>query len=104
MLYAVVPIQADGDQITALRKRIESLVNSNGPSTLMARENDVRVYIDAAPDLYFVVYPGTSRALADDIGYGNNPDIGLGVVIQVSSYYGYASSDIWDWLRMQHGR
>ena len=103
MIYAIVPLETNDVQNDALRKKIDSLNRTNGPSSLTM--DSIRVYTEAAPDLYFVVYDGTTRDLAEKIGYCDpTPEVGAGVVIQVSHYYGYASGNMWDWLGMQHGR
>lgn len=55
-----------------------------------------------APAAYFVSFNGTTRKLSEAIGYGDDVDVGSGVVIPVSNYFGYASAELWEWLEI-HG-
>ena len=55
-----------------------------------------------APVAYFVSYQGTTRTLSEAVGYGNDKEVGTGVVIPVSNYFGYASTELWEWLEIHH--
>ena len=48
-------------------------------------------------DTLFVACDRTSQELSNDIGVGGD-DIGVLLVLGVSSYYGYASKYLWEWL------
>ena len=49
-------------------------------------------------DTWFVEFEGTTTELSSKLGVlkGEN---GKGVVAVISSYYGFANTDIWEWLR-----
>lgn len=47
---------------------------------------------------FFVSFSGTSQELSDVIGISDGSS-GTGVVAEVSSYYGRASTAIWDWVK-----
>lgn len=42
----------------------------------------VNVYTETAPNIYFVIYHGTTKELSQEIGFGDDLDIGTGVVLQ----------------------
>ena len=86
MIYAIVPFQRNEEE--KLRQRIEAL-----------RGSGRHVYTDYAPIAYFVSYKGTTRELAEDIGFGGG-ESGTGIVIPISNYYGYAAKDLWEWMRI----
>ena len=62
------------------------------------RENSLRV----SPTHFFIATAGTAIELSNklDITTGN---IGSGIVLVVSSYYGRASVSIWDWISAKIG-
>lgn len=64
-----------------------------------------KVYTWSSPiaHAYFVSYKGTTRELADKIGFEDNRK-SEGVVVAVSSYSGYADKDLWEWLKEQVGK
>ena len=80
VLYAIVPFEP-GEK---LRSRIDAL--------------GVPVCDVEAPAAYFVWYDGTTRKLSEAVGFGNDGDVGSGVVIRVANYFGYASTELWEWL------
>ncbi|HRO20801.1 hypothetical protein [Alcaligenes phenolicus] len=57
-----------------------------------------------ADDKWFVVFDGMSRELAEEIGIRSNPAIGAGVVLPVDSYSGRASTQMWEWLKLNMER
>ena len=69
-------------------KKIETLKEQGRP-----------VYTDYAPIAYFVSYKGTTRELAEEIGFSGG-ESGTGIVIPISNYYGYAAKDLWEWMRI----
>ena len=82
VIYAIIPFEHS----EKLRSRIDEL----GLSVC-----DVE-----APAAYFVSYDGTTRKLSEAVGYGNDEDMGTGVVIRISNYFGYASTELWEWLEI----
>ncbi len=74
MIYAVISFQPSEE----LRTRISNL--------------NVPVYDDEAPIAHFVSFKGTTRELAQRLGYDGNQS-GTGIVIPVSNYFGFASRD-----------
>ena len=82
MLYAIVPFEP-GEK---LRSKIDAL--------------EVPVCDVEAPAVYFVWYAGTTRKLSEAVGFGDDEDIGSGVVIRVANYFGYASTELWEWLEI----
>jgi hypothetical protein len=51
------------------------------------------------PDVWFVAYAGTARDLAESLGIRKG-EHGTGVVCPISSYSGRASSDLWEWFKV----
>ena len=88
MIYAIIPFR---DESGALDRKLKEL-----------KERDIPIYDDEAPNAYFAAYKGTTRELAEVVGYGDS-SVGTGVVIPVSNYYGYASKHLWEWLSV-HGK
>ena len=86
MIYAIVPFQRSEEE--KLRQKIETLKEQGRP-----------VYTDYAPIAYFVSYKGTTRELAEEIGFSGG-ESGTGIVIPISNYYGYAAKDLWEWMRI----
>lgn len=83
MLYAVIPFRAG----TAIRQRLETVPHAG-------------FYHEMAPSAYFISYKGTTRELAEAIGYNGDEGAGTGIVLPVSNYFGYASKDLWEWLAL----
>ena len=80
MIYVIIPFE----QGEGFLSRLETL--------------DISVCAVEAPAAYFVSFKGTTRELSEAIGYGDDEDVGLGIVIPVSNYFGYASAELWEWL------
>ena len=102
MVYAIVPLSSYSEQNSALRKKIEGL--SSGESNTQAHPPILHVYKDYAPKIYFVTYQGTARELSDLIGYGNDSEIGVGLVMHLGNNFGYASSTLWEWMEVHGGK
>lgn len=47
---------------------------------------------------FLVSYKGTSEELSNITGI-SDASSGLGIVVRVDSYYGRASTDIWEWIK-----
>ena len=82
MLYAIIPFEPGGK----LRSRIDAL--------------GIPVCDVEALAAYFVSYDGTTRTLSEAVGYGNDEEAGTGVVMRISNYFGYASTELWEWLEI----
>ena len=84
MIYAVIPLGDQEEQSMELKKRLEGL----------------QAYFDYAPAVYFVAYDGPARELSEKLGYGRNAEnpLGTGVVLNIQTYYGFASRTLWDWM------
>ncbi len=95
MIYAVVPIDSNENQKLMLDTKIKELV---GNKVTHDRVQWVNVYTETAPNIYFVIYHGTTKELSQEIGFGDDLNIGTGIVLQVSSYHGYAQKTLWEWL------
>lgn len=64
------------------------------------RTIDAAVYETYAQrGVYFVRYSGTTRQLADQVGFSDNHGAQLGIVIPMEGYAGYASRDVWSWAK-----
>ena len=82
MLYAVIPFESS----PAFEEHLSELGKP--------------VYKDYGPKVYFVSYTGTTRELAAALNL-HNGESGTGVVLPFSNYGGYASKDLWEWLRLR---
>ena len=85
MIYAIIPFRDESGVLDSKLKELR-----------------IPIYDDEAPTAYFASYKGTTRELAEAIGYDDS-SIGTGIVIPVSNYYGYASKHLWEWLSV-HGK
>ena len=74
-----------------------STKNADAVREEVYRFPDLKAY-ELKDDTWFVSYDGTTRELAEKIGIRQGR-IGSGVVILVGAYAGYASTDLWEWLR-----
>lgn len=82
MVYAVIPFQAG----SAVAERLAAVPNAG-------------IYYDMAPAAYFISYQqGTTKDLANAIGYDGDAEVGTGIVLPVSNYFGYAAKDLWEWI------
>ncbi len=86
MVYVVIPFRAG----SAIQQRLEALTHQG-------------LYTSVAPSAYFISYLGTTKELAETIGYNGDEGAGTGIVIPVSNYFGYAPKDLWEWLEL-HGK
>lgn len=84
MIYAIMPFNLASEK--KLRANIEKHTKAQ--------------YLDEAPKAYFVSYDGTTRELADLIGYNEKSDVGTGIVIPITNHAGYANKDLWEWIRL----
>ena len=86
MIYAIIPFRLKIE--SKLQEKIEELADA--------------IYKDEAPKAYFASYQGTTRELADQIGYNDKGEAGTGIVVPITNHAGYASKDLWEWIRI-HG-
>jgi len=77
---------------------IISFRDESGALPSKLKELRIPIYDDEAPNAYFVSYRGTTRELAEAIGYSDPSSVGTGIVVPVSNYFGYASKNLWEWL------
>ena len=67
-------------------------------------------YIQLQRDEWLVSAPGTAREVSDRLGVTVNgkvpqPDnIDAAIILSVTSYYGRASNEIWEWLKAKMER
>ena len=54
-------------------------------------------YFDFEDGQWFVAANGTAREVYDKLDEGD-VDIGSIVVLSVNGYYGYASTNLWEWM------
>lgn len=55
-------------------------------------------FIDLPKDGFFVSFKGTSQELSNAVGISDGSS-GTAVVVAVSSYYGRAPTNLWDWVQ-----
>ena len=56
-------------------------------------------YLAFRDDAWLLVFPGTSRELADKLAIRKG-ESGSALVLAVANYSGRASSDVWEWFRV----
>ena len=49
--------------------------------------------------VYFLRFSGTTRQLADQVGFSDDHGAQLGIVIPMEGYAGYANRDLWSWAK-----
>ena len=84
MIFAIIPLKHDEKQIEALSSKIKKL--------------DVSAYDTTSPDALFISFPGSMSELAEKIGFGDDKDVGLGIILRVTHRSGYAPKTLWEWL------
>ena len=89
-LYAIVPLREPAP--SALAHRINE----------MAAKTDLLLHDSYAPQAWFVWFPGTAKELSDALGVQEGGK-GSTIVMAVTSFHGYASRDLWDWLSLHAG-
>ena len=102
MIYAIIPLSPLNEHITVLSEKIEKL-STIDPNT-QAPPPIPHIYKDYSPKIYFVTFQGTARELSDLLGYGDDLDIGIGIVMRLGNNYGYASQSLWEWLEVRNGK
>lgn len=88
--YAIIPIVLEDEK--EFEKRIENFTGK------------AQIYKRYEPTVYFVSYEGTTRDLATAVGLGEKPTIGIGIVLGIDTYWGFASEDLWEWLQIHKGQ
>ena len=85
MLFAVIPLDDNkGGQIEALLAKIKSL--------------DVPVYDKELPDIVFLSFSGSIDALMETLGFGDDEEVGTGLILRVTHRNGFAARGLWEWL------
>lgn len=88
MIYAVMSFEEDGE----LPKKVRNAAKA--------------VFADYSPRVWFIDFNGTTRELTDLIWPDDKEDlssIANGAVVQIdkeSKYSGYASEELWAWLKV----
>ena len=109
MLYAIVPlpdpltsneVDTNTDRALALKNKIDLLGKPEAESIFPKKMRDLLIstYKATCPNVFFVVYYGTAQELFERIGFGEDGELGLGIVIGINSYYAYATRDLLKWL------
>lgn len=49
---------------------------------------------------WLVAFNGTSRELSDKLGISDGSN-GSAIIVGISGYYGRASTDLWEWIRVK---
>ncbi len=70
----------------------------NIKSALIANQKNGVDFIALPHDEFFISYAGTSKELSDILGITDG-SAGTGVIAAISSYYGRAPTNIWDWVK-----
>ena len=83
MIYAVIPIETESEESLN-----ESLLSLESPA-----------YKEYAPRVFLVDFKGNSRELCEKLGIGEDPNFIEAIVLPFSGYYGFASSDLWQWVK-----
>ena len=82
MIFLILPFQPN-DVFEDFIQKLEEPVYSLSESSVSA---------------YLVAFRGTTQELSAKLGYDDGK-AGTGLIVPVSNYYGYASKDLWEWLK-----
>ena len=82
MIYVVVPFRGREKIGTAIKKAKLPVYEYDGEDS----------------HVFFVSYGGTTQDLSEKVGLKGRREAS-GVVLPVSNYSGFASPDLWEWLR-----
>ncbi len=59
-------------------------------------------YYQITPTQWIISARGTAQQLSDLIGVtGEEKPIGLAVILAIAGYWGRASTDLWEWMRVK---
>lgn len=56
--------------------------------------------------VWFISAHGTAHDVSAALGLirgDSDPDLPVGITVGVGDYYGYASKDLWEWMKVQKG-
>ena len=67
------------------------------------REKFPKAHYDFKDGQWFVAGEGTAREICDRLG-ASGGDLDSIVVVAVDGYYGYAQTDLWEWMRVSMER
>lgn len=82
MIYVVIPVEDDS------KESLETIIQDTGLPT----------YMGYAPNIFLVDFKGTSPELCEKVGIGEPSEV-TGLIVPLSGYYGYASTDFWQWVK-----
>ena len=83
MVYVVLLFQGDK---SSFREKITAI--------------DQSAYLGYANEgTYFISSSGPASVLAERLGFGADKSPELGVVLGVSDHFGFASAELWKWIR-----
>ena len=51
-------------------------------------------------NLFFVSFDGTTSELNEKLGFGDDVNVDMGIVLPVTTYAGYAYKNIWEWIKV----
>ena len=65
------------------------------------QELDAAAFVQYASEgVCFIRFNGTARQLSEKVGFSKNDNPKTGIVIGVSQYFGFASGDLWNWMKV----
>jgi hypothetical protein len=84
-VFAILPVDN-----TKLKPKIESTIPHGD-------------YLFLASNSWLVSYSGTSKELAENLGISPSEgnDTTPGIVVAITSYWGRATPDVWEWLQLK---
>lgn len=84
-VFAVLPVSN-----TKLKPRIETTIPHSD-------------YLFLESNSWLVSYSGTSKELAELLGISDSTgnDTTPGIVVSITSYWGRATPDVWEWLQLK---
>ena len=84
MIYAIIPLELNDEP--SFKLRLETFEREKVP-----------VY-NSYTQVYFIDFNGTSKQVAEAVGFSSTEEVGSGVVLGITSYWGFAGKDLWEWL------
>ena len=87
--------------VEAPNKQIFAVIALKNAPALAAKIRDMELTsLSLTDDSWLAVYGGTTREFAEALGIRSG-EIGVaGLVVPVENYSGRASSDVWEWLKV----
>lgn len=66
----------------------------------VAERFGVNAYMVQSTHAWVIDYNGTAKELSDELGITNG-SVGTGVIVSIGTYYGRASPDMWEWMKVR---